>query len=268
MPKPALSPLPILAHFQQSATVTSPTQALADQILAATRQLSAALGTLSLEPPVTHVQDPLRYAAEPWETYVRRYARPSCRVIFLGMNPGPWGMAQTGVPFGEVAAVRDWLGISGEVTPPPGTHPKKPVTGFACTRSEVSGKRLWGLFAERFSTPEAFFEGHFVHNYCPLLLTAATERTAPNLTPDKLPTHTREPIFAACDEALRAIVAALQPDWLIGVGQFAEARAHAALGDTGPRLGRMLHPSPASPIANRNFNATATQQLQDLGVWK
>ena len=33
------------------------------------------------------------------------------RVVFLGMNPGPFGMAQVGVPFGEVAAVRDWLRI-------------------------------------------------------------------------------------------------------------------------------------------------------------
>ena len=81
------------------------------------------------------------------------------------MNPGPFGMVQTGVPLGEIAAVRDWMGIEATVEKPATENPKRPIEGFACTRSEVSGRRLWGLFAERFGTAEAFFTDHFVANY-------------------------------------------------------------------------------------------------------
>ena len=236
-------------------------------ILAATKTLSENLARLTFSPPVTHVYDPFGYAWPRWEDYVTAFASGPKRVLFLGMNPGPWGMAQTGVPFGEVAAVRDWLGISGPVGKPDGEHPKKPVTGFACPRSEVSGRRLWGLFAERFGRADAFFAEHFVANYCPLLLTAATERSVANLTPDKLPAAERAAVFAACDLALRAVVAALQPEWLIGVGQFAEQRFREALGEGPWRIGRILHPSPASPAANRGFAEAAEAQLVALGVW-
>ncbi|MGF1452046.1 MAG: uracil-DNA glycosylase family protein [Opitutales bacterium] len=240
---------------------------VSDAILAASQQLSTDMAGLTFPETITHCYNPLEYAWPMWETYVRRFASGPREVLFLGMNPGPWGMAQTGVPFGEVAAVRDWLKLQGEVGKPPREHLKKPVTGLTCHRSEVSGQRLWGLFRERFGTPEAFFARHFVHNYCPLLLTAATEKTAPNVTPDKLPAVCRQPLYAACDAALRALVSALQPKWLIGVGQFAEQRAREALGDDGPRIARMLHPSPASPAANRDFAGTATRQLEELGVW-
>ncbi len=246
----------------------------AQAILAASAQLAEEVDRLSFAPPITHVYNPLRYAWGPWASYVARYAASPRRVLFLGMNPGPWGMAQTGVPFGEVASVRDWLGVTGDIQQPPRPHPKKPVTGWACRRSEVSGQRLWGWIQARFGTPEAFFAGHFVLNYCPLLLTAATATTAPNITPDKLPAGERVPLYAACDTALRAICEALEVEWVIGVGQFAEQRAQEALSAAGPRsaladvrFGRILHPSPASPTANRGFAAAATAQMVALGLW-
>ena len=47
----------------------------------------------------------------------------------------------------------------------------------------------------------------------------------------------------------------------------AEARATEALTGTTVRTGRILHPSPASPLANRGWAAAATGQLLALGVW-
>lgn len=228
------------------------------------RVLCRRLDRLKFGPPITHVYNPLRYAAEPHERYLRQYAGSRRQVVFLGMNPGPFGMVQTGVPFGEVAAVRDWLQITGHVGRPPREHPRRPVTGFACQRSEVSGQRLWGLFAQRFVTPARFFERHLVMNYCPL---AFLESTGRNRTPDKLPTPEREALFAVCDEHLRAAVAILKPAWLIGIGDFAFKRAREVFGEAGPRLGRVLHPSPASPAANRNWAGAAVRQLEELGVW-
>ena len=233
----------------------------ASALIAAARELSATLGEMRFAPPVTHVYDPLDYAWDIHERYLRRYGDGLKRVVFLGMNPGPFGMAQTGVPFGEVAAVRDWLGLEGPVGQPQRLNPKRPVEGFACARSEVSGRRLWGLFRERFGSAEAFFAEHFVANYCPLAFFDGGR----NLTPDKLPAAEQAPLLAACDAHLRTLVAALAPEWVIGIGGWAEARALGAL--DGVRIGRVLHPSPASPAANRGWSQAAERQLVELGVW-
>lgn len=214
--------------------------------------------------PVTHVYSPLVYAWAPYAAYLLKFGATRKRVIFLGMNPGPFGMAQTGVPFGEVAAVRDWLKIEGPVGKPKLEHPRRPVEGFACARSEVSGRRLWALFAERFGMPEHFFAEQIVMNYCPL---AFLESSGRNRTPDMLPASEKSALFAACDRHLRAVVAALQPEWLVGIGNFATRRA-AQVFPRGPvKVRQILHPSPASPTANRNWQGRVTRQLEELGVW-
>lgn len=235
-------------------------------LLALTDSLCARLAGLAFGPPVTHVYNPLVYARRPHETYVRRFGNSPKRVLFLGMNPGPYGMAQTGVPFGEISVVRDWMGIEDAVGRPADEHPKRRVEGFACKRSEVSGRRLWGLFAERFGTPEAFFAEHFVLNFCPLVF---MEDSGRNRTPDKLPTGEIAPAHAACDDFLRGAIALFQPEWVVGVGGFAEARLAAVVPEgPGPRVGRILHPSPASPAANRGWSAAATRELEALGIWR
>lgn len=239
--------------------------AAADKMVAVARTLAAGVDSLRFRSPVAWVYNPLDYAWSAHEAYVRRFAKGRRRVIFLGMNPGPFGMAQTGIPFGEVAAVRDWLGIKTDVNSPAKVHPKRPIDGFACTRSEVSGRRLWGLFAERFGTAEKFFAEHFVVNYCPL---AFMDEGGRNLTPDKFPAAESDPLHAVCDEHLRAVVKTLQPEWLIGVGDFAEKRAREALVGVDVQFGKVLHPSPASPAANRGWSAAATKQLLALGVWE
>ncbi len=234
-------------------------------LIAAARRLRTETARLQFRPPVTHVYNPLVYAWAPHAAYLRKFGATFKRVVFLGMNPGPFGMAQTGVPFGEVASVRDWLQIECAVGKPDREHARRPVTGFACARSEVSGRRLWGLFAERFGTPERFFTEHIVMNYCPL---AFLESSGRNRTPDKLPASERDPLFAACDRHLRAVVVALRPGWLIGIGDFAAKRAAYVFQDSPLRIGRILHPSPANPAANRNWQAAATRQLKTLGVWR
>jgi single-strand selective monofunctional uracil DNA glycosylase len=172
-------------------------------------------------------------------------------------------MAQTGVPFGEVAAVRDWLGIEAPVGRPRREHPKRPVEGFACARSEVSGARLWGWARERFGTPECFFERFLVLNYCPLLFLEASGR---NLTPDRLRAAEREALQARCDAALAEAVRLLRPRRVVGVGRFAEGRARAALAGAPLAIGAIPHPSPASPAANRGWAAQAERALHLLGV--
>lgn len=235
-------------------------------LIESARRLVATLAPLEFQPPVARVYQPLDYAWKPHRRYLERFGGGRKRVLFLGMNPGPFGMAQTGVPFGEVAAVRDWMGINEPVGKPADEHPKRPVEGFACQRSEVSGRRLWGLFAERFGTPQAFFEDHFVLNYCPLVWMT---HTGANLTPDKLPAADMAPVEEACMIHLAEVVSLTKPSFLIGVGGFAEERLRRAADATGSkaRVGRILHPSPASPAANRGWAEAAQRQLTELGVW-
>jgi single-strand selective monofunctional uracil DNA glycosylase len=170
------------------------------------------------------------------------------------------------VPFGEIAAVRDWMGICEPVGKPEREHPKRPVVGFDCPQSEVSGRRLWGHFAARFGAAANFFREHFVANFCPLVFIEAGGK---NFTPDKLPAAEATPLNALCDAHLRAVITALEPQWVIGVGAYAEEcalRAKEVLGGSF-KTGRVLHPSPASPAANRDWAGAATKQLEKLGVW-
>lgn len=240
-----------------------PAPAIADQLIATARDLRVAVGRLKFTAPVAYVYNPLDYAWPAHEAYLRKFGGNRKRVVFLGMNPGPFGMAQTGVPFGEVAAVRDWLKITATIGKPPREHPKRPVTGFACQRSEVSGRRLWGFFAERFGTAKSFFANHFVANYCPL---AFLESAGRNLTPDKLPAVPAAALYAACDRHLRRVVELLQPEWLVGIGDFAARRASLVFPNAPPRVGKILHPSPASPAANQGWSQTASRQLKTFGL--
>lgn len=232
-------------------------------LVAIARHLRSDVSRLKFAAPVAYVYNPLVYAWKPHRAYLQRFGRRQRRVILLGMNPGPFGMAQTGVPFGDVETVRSWLGIEAPVGRPAREHPKRPVAGFHCPRGEVSGQRLWGWARDNFDTPQRFFERFFVANYCPLAFIEASGR---NRTPDKLPRAEQAALFRACDRALRRTVERLRPEHVVGVGRFAADRAVAALKGSGIKLGVMPHPSPASPAANRGWAAQATRALADLGI--
>lgn len=219
--------------------------------------------SLHFSSPVTHVYNPLVYAREPHLAYWRKYGLGPKEVILLGMNPGPWGMAQTGVPFGQVSLVKEWLGITGAVQQPARPHPKRPILGFGCRRSEVSGQRLWGWAKRRFQTPGRFFKRFWVANYCPLVFMEGSGR---NRTPDKLPKSEKQALFEACDRALYQCVTLLQPHYVIGVGIFAARRAEQALKNMNVRVGRITHPSPANPKANQGWDRLIETELGELGI--
>ena len=237
----------------------------------AARTLSGEVDALRFAEPVAHVYNPLDYASRAHEAYLRRFGNSRKRMVLLGMNPGPYGMMQTGVPFGEVAAVRDWMGIDARVDVPAIQHPKRPIQGFDCTRSEVSGRRVWAWAQLRFGSAEAFFEQAFVLNYCPLIFLEAGGR---NRTPEQLPRHELRALQAACDRHLAACIAALRPQWLIGVGGFAQKRLRALV--EGEHLdnayvrqvqvGQILHPSPASPAANRGWADAVDARMAEYGL--
>ena len=131
----------------------------------------------------------------------------------------------------------------------------------------MSGRRLWGLFAERFGTAESFFEDHFVANYCPLVF---MEESGKNRTPDKLPANEKKRLDMVCDNHLEKILNILKPEWAVGVGAFAESKISTVSDKLNfpMKVTRVLHPSPASPAANRDWIGTAQKQLKESGIWR
>lgn len=234
-------------------------------LIKSVRKLNENISKLTFCEPTAFVYNPLEYAWIIHEQYLKLGGQGKKNVVFLGMNPGPYGMAQTGVPFGEVSAVRDWMGLLGDVKKPGREHPKRPIEGLECPKSEVSGRRLWGMFGEKFPKAEDFFRKHFVTNYCPLVF---MEENGKNRTPDKLPSLEKKPLEEICDQHLREVVEILKPEWLIGVGGFAQKRAEEALAGIQVKVGKILHPSPASPAANRGWSEAATKQLQEQQIWE
>jgi len=234
-------------------------------IIPISKKLSANVDKLSFALPVTHYYNPLDYAWAPHAEYLKRYGSSKKDVVLVGMNPGPFGMAQTGVPFGDIKMVRDWLGIEEPVQSVKNEHPKRPIQGFSCPRSEVSGTRLWGWAKNKYKTPDKFFKRFFVWNYCPLSFMAESGK---NLTPDKLPKKERDKLFQFCDQAFAELVKVLEPEFVIGVGDFAAKRAEAALEDLYGKviIGRIPHPSPANPTANRNWAGAAEKAFKEIGV--
>lgn len=234
------------------------------------QNLCNAVDALRFTWPVEFVYNPLRYAWDGFNQYCGMYSHGQKRVVFLGMNPGPWGMAQTGIPFGEVNSVRNFLRINSiTVNRPENPHYKYPVKGLECAKSEVSGKRLWGLFSQRFGTAENFFREHFVLNYCPLLFIARNDKGGfRNYTPDRIRQDESALLFELCDMCLIKAIEILEPQYVVGIGNFAYRQAKKALIGMNISVSKILHPSPASPSANKNWAEKATEQLKVSGVWE
>lgn len=240
-----------------------PAEMIVDRIKAITDDLVAQVQAQSFAAPVTHVYNPLLYARKGYDRYLQRYGNTTKTTLLVGMNPGPFGMAQTGVPFGDVEMVREWMGISEPVGQPVHPHPKRPVDGFDCRRREVSGRRLWAWAAQRFGTPQAFFKRFFVLNYCPLVFMEGGGR---NRTPEKLPVAERQRLFQVCDQALRRTITVFEPRWVVGVGAFAAGRVRVAAASMPVRVGQITHPSPANPRANRGWAQRAAAEMGAIGI--
>ncbi|XP_038049437.1 single-strand selective monofunctional uracil DNA glycosylase-like [Patiria miniata] len=218
--------------------------------------------------PVEYVYNPLEYASEPHEDFIRKYCNSTKEVLFLGMNPGPFGMAQNGVPFGERDSVNDFLGIKGNVGKPPKEHPKRQIVGLSCDRKEVSGSRFWGLWKSLCKTPEAFFRHAFVYNHCSLVFMSETGK---NITPPGMLVGARKQIVELCDTFICKMIQLLEVKVVVGIGKFAEERAKKALaagGVEGVRVVTIMHPSPINPAANKGWDEAVIKQLTQLDLLK
>lgn len=179
LPPPIIPPADRIIADDDNAIVDSPL--LWQRLDRLEQRLNSALATRRFPARIAAVYNPTVYARRLHCAYLERFLanrRPA--VVFVGMNPGPWGMCQTGVPFGCVPAVRDWMRLDGELDGrPPGELAAYPVRGMQCERVEVSGTRLWAVMRQVFGDAERFFAHCFVHNLCPLALFAEHRNVTP-----------------------------------------------------------------------------------------
>jgi len=242
--------------------------AVVEELIYAAKQLSSAcdkaIKKIERKTIVAHATNPLDYAWQHHEQYLSNWGGLGAKTLLLGMNPGPWGMAQSGVPFGSTNIAKTLLRIKPfQLETPPNAHPKRPIIGLDLERQEISGQRLWSLMFDHYGEGKDVFSNIFVVNHCPLLLLGESGK---NLTPDNLPASVMKPVLDACDEHLKQVVEIMEIERIIGVGKYAEKRARMTFnaGKNGNGLtpsGREItittcwHPSPASPLANRNDGA-------------
>ncbi|XP_006616530.1 single-strand selective monofunctional uracil DNA glycosylase [Apis dorsata] len=237
---------------------------ISEQVLSVERDLVIELGKITFHSPIEYVYSPLEYAFNIHTMYVQKYCNTVKKILFLGMNPGPWGMSQTGVPFGEISMVRDWLKIYGPVGKPVKEQPNRKITGFQCNRSEISGKRLWGLFQKLCGSPEKFFQQAYIHNYCPIAL---MKKNGCNITPAEIKGSEIQILQSSCDKALLDIIKIIKAEIVIGIGGYAEKRAQFVIQSSKLPIKVLClpHPSPRA-VNNKNWNEKATKKLSEFGL--
>jgi len=235
---------------------------ISDSILQRFKNFSDNLNNLIFDKELV-VYNPIDYASESHDLYLKKYGNGQKRILFMGMNPGPWGMVQTGIPFGAIQPVKNFLKIKTRINKPTFQHEKRPVNGFDCSRQEVSGSRLWSWVENNWTNADSFFCNCFVHNYCPLAFFDAQGR---NITPEKINSIERLALEDLCGEFLLNLALAMNCEWVIGIGNYAESKAKKILQNTHIKVGKLLHPSPASPLANKGWAAMATKQMISYGL--
>lgn len=236
-----------------------------DLLISRTKLLSAQCNKLSFTFD-GYVYNPLDYAWQCHEAFLRKYIEKNAVALFLGMNPGPFGMMQTGVPFGEILAVKNYLKIEGIVSKPQIEHPGRPVLGLETTRSEISGKRIWGLIAEHYPKCD-FSKDIAVFNYCPLgfLLNI---KTAKNETPDHLAKDERKALEDVCNSYLYDVIEMINPKMLVGVGKYAQNKLETVNDKSDRKVFSIIHPSPGNPQANNGWSEKTTAKLREEGLWR
>ena len=175
-------------------------------------------------------------------------------------------ISASGVPFGEVSVVNNWLKINGVVGKPKVEHPKRQIEGLNCKKREVSGERFWNFIKSVSGTPEIFFRNCLVYNHCPLIFMG---KSGKNVTPPDMKIDVRNKLLQLCDETLKDVIELYSVKHIVGLGRFAETRAKKVVNDNiikNVDVSFLIHPSPASPAANKGWNELAYKTLTDSKV--
>ncbi|XP_059470377.1 single-strand selective monofunctional uracil DNA glycosylase [Neocloeon triangulifer] len=243
----------------------------ASQFFSVQLWLSGQLKLLKFSDPVFMVYDPVEYAGGIYFQYLQRFCRSPKHLLILGMNPGPWGMGQTGIPFGDVDTVKNYLGLAEFgflIRQPTQQHPSKIVTGLDCHRKEPSGTKLWGLVKKltNYCPAEIALANIIVHNFCPLIF---LKESGCNLTPEELKaSNKKEELFNLCSTALYHSLRVLQCSQILCIGKFAEKRADLMVKkfSLNALVYSIPHPSPRNVSGRVNWEENAMASLSASGL--
>jgi len=193
------------------------------------------------------VINPLEYLWLQYGYYTSCYHNQYPRAMIIGMNPGPKGMSQTGIPFGSPNIIPSILpnkSLFNEIRDNEGSpvsSPHRRITGPSNTTVEVSGNRLWSALIKRYGDFKSITSEIFVDNICPLLFLCG-KNGSKNLTPDKLtPSPAKIILIRLCTERLQKIYQCLgEPSNIVALGRW----SHKFLEKMFPkvRVTYILHP--------------------------
>jgi single-strand selective monofunctional uracil DNA glycosylase len=199
------------------------------------------------------VLDPSRYG-ERWHAPFRRLYPPRARpLLVFGLNPGPYGMAQTGIPFTDLKRLAQGLprlaaelARSGERLSLPGLAPSS-LQPFLTRTFESSSVRVHRFLRLAHGSAERAFREVVFVNPCPLLF--IDRALGENRTPADLPRALRAGVDEARVEVVSVAVARLRARGAIVLGRDAAAALSVPLR---ARLGERAvveweHPARAVP---------------------
>lgn len=179
------------------------------------------------------------------------------------MNPGPFGMCQTGVPFGDPKCVKEFLQIEGVVNKPEIECPFREILGFNSSRREQSGERLWRFFQSICHTPEFFFKNAFLFNFCPIAL---MKGNGCNVTPGEIKDiKVRKSLEVLCEDWYLKVIRLLQPEYLIAIGRYIHKKTKDVFKANhidNIKILYMPHPSPRA-VNNTNWHEKAQTFLDE-----
>lgn len=211
------------------------------------------------------IYNPLEYCLDPFIQYLEKGGEKR-DIVFLGMNPGPFGMMQNGIPFGASNFVNNYLNIEKDFDKQKieKEHPKYKIIGKNIERQEISGTKLWGLIQSFYPDSNTFLENQIVLNY--LQLAILDKEKGKNITPDKLNKDVRTKIENICDNQLREILDILESKVLIGVGKYSYDSLLRV--KKNEKVIKINHPSPLNARYFKTWTEDTKKLLIDENIWK
>ncbi|XP_073819638.1 uncharacterized protein isoform X2 [Musca autumnalis] len=165
------------------------------------------------------IYNPLDYdAAKIHKDYLKRYLKGPKRVLFVTMNPASHGELQTGIPFGHMPTIREYMKLKSTIIDSPVPHPSEDEE----QERENNSIYFWQMIREIFYSQNfflsKFFQQRFVHSFCPLAFIDGEKQF---VTLENLPDKTyRKEVTKACVHILEKQLKLLQPDMVIVMGGY------------------------------------------------
>jgi len=195
------------------------------------------------------VWNPALYALDIYQEYLTKFPPEPGAILALGLNPGPYGMAQTGIPFTDCRTASGALGMEMTI---PGKAPDdlisrlKKANGKWRGTYERSSLGMYRFLILAWGDIKTAYRNWFVGNPCPLLF-LDPERW--NVTPADPRLRRMKEVGELRQRAVIGFSEILNPRGIVCFGKdVAKAVGEVAIRQVGPdRVVFYEHPARAVP---------------------